>query len=66
MTDASGGPAAVVHGSPTPQELAALLAVLRRSAAPAAAGPPAGTSPWNARSTLLRRPLPPRPESGRG
>jgi Acyl-CoA carboxylase epsilon subunit len=52
----------VVRGDPTPEELAALLAVLSvRSRAAAAPTSPTPTSSWNDRSRLVRRPVHPRP-----
>jgi acyl-CoA carboxylase epsilon subunit len=50
---------AVVAGSPTTEEIAALVAVLRALAGPASA-PGAGRtirSEWSARSRLVRQPL---------
>jgi hypothetical protein len=51
----------VVHGDPTPEELAALVAVLTARARAATAGPnPAEPrrSAWSAPSRRMRRPLP--------
>jgi hypothetical protein len=53
------GPALrVVRGDATPEEIAALVAVLlARSAADAAPAPASARSAWSDRSRLLRRPL---------
>ena len=51
----------VIHGGATDEEIAALLAVLARPAAPAPAPAAASTSVWNERSRALRRPLLPGP-----
>jgi hypothetical protein len=70
MTDTVQGtgqlPAAIrmqVSGNPTPEELAAVVAVLaaRPAAAPAAA--PVAVSRWNDPAALMRRPLRPGPEA---
>ena len=47
-----------VRGNPTPEELAAVMAVLSAQPAPAEEGPEPVVSRWAARSDLLRRPLP--------
>jgi hypothetical protein len=50
----------VVHGDPTPEELAALVAVLgARAAASGGTGPAATRSAWNDPRALVRRPLAP-------
>ncbi|MDP9396888.1 MAG: acyl-CoA carboxylase subunit epsilon [Actinomycetota bacterium] len=46
----------VVRGDPTPEELAALVAVLSARPAPAAA-PPVRRSVWRDPARLVRRPL---------
>ena len=50
----------VIHGDPTPEELAALVAVLtaRAGAAAGPARPKPRRSAWSAPSRRLRRPLP--------
>jgi hypothetical protein len=58
----------VVRGQPTPEELAALTAVLSRLLAAREAGPddaPAARSRWAERSRLLRAPLSPGPGAWR-
>jgi len=73
---AAGGPAAdaaspsrlllrVVSGDPTPQELAALLAVVGARSGGAAEPAPAASSAWAAREPLLRRPVHPGPGAWR-
>ena len=52
-------PAIVVHGAATPEEVAALVAVLSAAAAPGPEGGEQGrTSPWSAHSAAMRRPVP--------
>ena len=63
---ASPGPVLrIVRGEPTPEELAALVAVLTVVTSRAAGGSPADHAPvrtrWNERSRLVRRPLTPGP-----
>ncbi len=48
----------VVRGDPTPEELAALLAVVGARGSAAAPPPPPPRSLWSARGRSLRRPLP--------
>jgi Acyl-CoA carboxylase epsilon subunit len=49
----------VVRGNPTPEEIAALVAVVRlRSAATALPAPARPRSAWSDPATLLRAPLP--------
>ncbi|MEV7421118.1 MULTISPECIES: acyl-CoA carboxylase epsilon subunit [unclassified Streptomyces] len=51
----------VVRGNPTPEELAAALAVVRAARAAAAdapAGPPEPAAPWSAPARIARRGLP--------
>ncbi len=56
----------VVRGDPTPEELAALVAVLTaRSAGAEAAAPAPPRSAWSDRSRQLRRPLSPGPGAWR-
>jgi hypothetical protein len=59
----------VVRGNPTPEELAAALAVVRARAAAATAaepGPPRRPSRWSAPAAAHRRPLPaPGPDAWR-
>lgn len=50
-----------VTGSPTPEELAAVVAVLAAVPAGAAVPEPAPASRWNDKESLLRRPLHPGP-----
>ena len=48
----------VTRGTPTPEELAALTAVVLAAAAGGdASGQPPAPSPWAARSAQIRRPL---------
>jgi hypothetical protein len=54
----------VVRGNPTPEELAALLAVVAARPAPPTATPRTRTL-WNDRAALLRRPLHPGPTAWR-
>ena len=51
----------VVRGAPTPDELAALVAVVAARASGAAEPEPARTSPWASRAAQLRQPLRPGP-----
>jgi len=56
----------VVRGDATPEEIAAVLAVLlSRSGSPDAPPPPPLASAWADRSRLLRRPLFPGPDAWR-
>lgn len=55
----------VVSGDPTPEELAALLAVVAARASTAPAEAPTTPSHWTARGALLRRPLHPGPGAWR-
>ena len=48
----------VVRGNPSPEELAALIAVVSARGSGAAEPEPAPPSRWASRSALLRRPLP--------
>ena len=48
----------VVRGDPTPEELAALVAVLVTRAVPAAPSPAPARSAWVDRARYLRGPLP--------
>ncbi|MDP9866407.1 MULTISPECIES: acyl-CoA carboxylase subunit epsilon [Streptosporangium] len=50
----------VVRGDPTPEELAALIAVLVARTSPAAAPEARGPSAWADRAHSARRPLAPR------
>lgn len=50
-----------VTGSPTPEELAAVVAVLSAASSTAPAPEEPVTSRWNDRAALLRRPLHPGP-----
>ncbi len=54
-----------VTGSPTPEELAAVVAVLAAVPAGAAEPEPVATSRWNDRAALLRRPVHPGPDAWR-
>jgi len=58
----------VVRGDATPEEIAALVAVLVTHAAGARAGKPVRSVPglWSDRSRQLRRPLVPGPGAWRG
>jgi Acyl-CoA carboxylase epsilon subunit len=47
----------VVKGDPTPEELAALVAVVAARAAASAEPPPAAPSGWADRAAAVRRPL---------
>ena len=48
----------VVHGAPTPEDLAALVAVLAaRAVASGGSAPAAARSTWNDPARLVRRPL---------
>jgi len=62
MSDVDDGPARpllrVVRGNPTPEELAALIAVVSARGAAAEPAEPAPPSPWRSRGPGLRRPLP--------
>ncbi|MFP5346469.1 MAG: acyl-CoA carboxylase subunit epsilon [Actinomycetes bacterium] len=57
----------VVRGSPTPEELAALVAVLAAAASssPSPPGPHAPESIWNDRARAVRAPLSPSPRAWR-
>lgn len=55
----------VVSGDPTPEELAALVAVVAARSGGAVEPPRAPTSRWAARGLLLRRPLHPGPGAWR-
>jgi hypothetical protein len=55
----------VVSGNPTPEELAALLAVVGARSGGEPEPEPAPTSGWAARESLLRRPLHPGPGAWR-
>ena len=48
----------VVRGSATPEELAALVAVVAARGSAAVEPEPAPVSHWGSRASLLRRPLP--------
>ena len=65
----AGGPARpvlrVVSGDPSPEELAALLAVLGARSARAAAAPPRVRSAWNDPARLVRRTVHPGPDGWR-
>jgi hypothetical protein len=59
--DATGAPAlTVIRGNPSAEQIAALVAVLAALTAPASAGDVAvrPRSQWQAKSRLLREPLP--------
>jgi len=62
-------PIQVLHGQPTPEELATVLAVVhsRAAAAAAQAAAPADgpADPWNDRTRTVRRPLHPGPNAWR-
>ncbi|RAY12157.1 acyl-CoA carboxylase subunit epsilon [Actinomadura craniellae] len=47
----------IVRGDPTPEEIAALVAVLTARARAAAGPPPRRTSEWTARSRGVRAPV---------
>jgi hypothetical protein len=68
-SDRSGGRPAlrVIHGDATPEEIAALVAVLLSRAAADDGAPPSRPAPsaWADRSRLLRRPLHPGPDAWR-
>ncbi|NUU23453.1 MAG: acyl-CoA carboxylase subunit epsilon [Streptomycetaceae bacterium] len=56
----------IVRGEPTPEELAAIVAVVAAKASGAgAAEPPAERSQWNAPQRLVRAPLHPGPGAWR-
>jgi len=55
----------VVRGNPSPEELAALLAVVSARSTVAAAPEPAPPSRWASRAAGLRRPLSPGPGAWR-
>ena len=55
----------VVRGEPTPEQLAALIAVVSARAAGAPEPEPAPPSRWASRSAALRRPLPTGPGAWR-
>jgi hypothetical protein len=54
-----------VAGSPTPEELAAVVAVLSAASSTAPAEEQPVPSRWNDRAALLRRPLFPGPDAWR-
>jgi hypothetical protein len=54
-----------VKGSPTPEELAAVVAVLASRPAAPAAEEPAERSRWNDPASLMRQPLHPGPGAWR-
>lgn len=63
---AQGTPAVLrVAGNPTPEQLAAVVAVLASRGGAAAEPEPAAPSRWNDRARLLRRPLRPGPGAWR-
>jgi hypothetical protein len=55
----------VVRGDPTPEELAALLAVVTARGTAAVEAAPAPPSRWASRAASLRRPLSPGPGAWR-
>lgn len=55
----------VVKGDPTPEELAALIAVISTRAVPAPASPDPRPSDWSTYWRTTRRPLHPGPGPGR-
>jgi Acyl-CoA carboxylase epsilon subunit len=55
----------VVHGDATPEEIAAVVAVLLSRPAPGAPPPRPAPPAWSDRSRLLRRPLFPGPDAWR-
>jgi hypothetical protein len=61
MDGTGGAGVVVVTGNPTPQELAAVIAVLFSRGTTAGEPEPAPVSSWNERGSLLRRPLHPGP-----
>ena len=65
VTDADRPVLRVVRGDATPEEIAALVAVLMMRAAPDDARPARAPSAWADRSRLLRRPLHPAPGAWR-
>jgi Acyl-CoA carboxylase epsilon subunit len=66
VTD-SGPVLRVIRGDATPEEIAALAAVLLSRSAADAGAPPSRPAPsaWSDRSRLLRRPLHPSPDAWR-
>ena len=54
-----------VTGAPTPEELAAVVAVLTAASSSAPAAEEPVPSRWNDRAALLRRPLPTGPDAWR-
>ena len=67
MVTAPGPVLRVIRGDATPEEIAAVLAVLLSRAAASDAPPPARPVPsaWSDRSRLTRRPLFPGPDAWR-
>ena len=67
MVTAPGPALRVIRGDATPEEIAAVVAVLLSRAAAADAPPPARPVPsaWADRSRLLRRPVFPGPDAWR-
>ncbi|HVU71594.1 MAG TPA: acyl-CoA carboxylase subunit epsilon [Mycobacteriales bacterium] len=65
MSDSEGTPERpllrVVRGDPTPEELAALVAVVAARASGGAEPEPERPSPWASKAAGLRRPLHPGP-----
>ncbi|GGS25097.1 acyl-CoA carboxylase subunit epsilon [Actinokineospora fastidiosa] len=55
----------VVRGTPSPEELAALTAVILAAASGDGDSAPTPASPWSARVTQTRRPLDPGPGAWR-
>lgn len=55
----------VVHGNPTDEEIAALVALFASRSAVAPAPPPTRTSGWSAYARSVRAPLQPGPGSWR-
>jgi acyl-CoA carboxylase epsilon subunit len=56
----------IVKGDATPEEIAALIAVISARAAAPAPAPPRRTSAWTDRARLARRPVRPGPGAWRG
>ena len=57
MSGDSAGPVLGVRGNPSPEELAAVVAVLMTRGGAAPEPEPAAPSRWNDRASLLRGPL---------
>ena len=63
--DAEQRPLRLVHGDPTPEEVAAVMAVLSAVSAEAPEPAPRHTPQWSSPARALRRPLSPGPGAWR-